>query len=191
MISRSLITANRIPIIDGQVDLGDLLYEYQFLTPIRKAETERLNRLFETHMNLIFKHRDVVLTRGIFYLLRPDYLSSGAAYSGGFRYCLGALCESFDKKSPFYFANLRGHKDLYLVRMSGSPLSGNRNATFWSDAENRMIDLDAAALDTVLQPVSETLKTFREKLASPNVHIDHQDRALEALIEEIRKKNGG
>jgi hypothetical protein len=78
-------------------------------------------------------------------------------YIGGFKYSLGSLFESFESGNHYYYDEINGHKELFLVSMASSPLSGSVfKALFWSDHEKQLLRLE---------------KIFPELKALPSVYF--------------------
>jgi hypothetical protein len=133
-VPKATIRDNAFEIVGDEVTLSEGVYAKWITTPRVQASHARSQELYSKHRELLFRHRALVLSRAEYYLLAPRALTSGAAYMGGFYYSLGALFDAIAQKKPgLYFEELAGHRDLFLVSISGSPLSGIHCSTFWSE----------------------------------------------------------
>ena len=178
----SLVHANNLKIIDNQIELSESLYKIYFLDQIRNDANNRMNNLFNENKELIFSNRQIVLSKAEYYLLKPSLLTSGGAHIGGYIYTLGALFEAIENGTHIYFEILEGFKKLYLISITGSPLSGSISALFWSDETHKFVHSreinDNPAINFSL------LSQFR-KLQNIPYNIDFADIAMEQLINEI------
>jgi hypothetical protein len=149
-----------------------------------QASYVRTQELYAKHRELLFRHRALVLSRAEYFLLAPRALSSGAAYMGGFNYSLGALFEAMEQKtSGVYFEELGEHRDLYLVSLSGSPLSGVCSYLFWSEEQGF---LSLTSSDCRLPGgFLAGIRAFKAVVAQANVGFTYQDEALEQLLMEL------
>jgi hypothetical protein len=184
-ICKHLIQDNLIRITKDYIDIKGLYHHY-FITNYLANDKHKMNRLFENHVALIFQHRDLVLNKAEYYLLNPDILSSGGMYIGGFKYSLGSLFESIESGNHYYYDEIDGHKELYLVSMASSPLSGSVfKALFWSDHEKQLLRLEKN-LSGVKSP---SIGVFHKMVAFSSSTIDEQTKALQQLINEINDLN--
>jgi hypothetical protein len=103
---------------------------------------------------------------------------------GGFNYSLGALFEAMEQKtSGVYFEELGEHRDLYLVSLSGSPLSGVCSYLFWSEEQGF---LSLTSSDCRLPGgFLAGIRAFKAVVAQANVGFTYQDEALEQLLMEL------
>ncbi|MCC5921058.1 MAG: hypothetical protein LAT68_12775 [Cyclobacteriaceae bacterium] len=188
-LSKSIIRDNELPINNGQIQLSDGLYEYYFLQSQREASERRMNQLFEQHKDLIFQHQELILSKGEYYLLRPQLLKSGGAYIGGFTYCLGTLLESFHDRERIYFEEIQSYQDLYLISLQGSPLSGRYVASFWCEDLRKVVEISSDKSKFFSGPLFDNLKQFKKVIGkSPiGIKLDHQDKIFEQLLDDIRK----
>lgn len=137
-VPKATIRDNAYEIVGDEVTLSEGVYAKWITNPIEVQSNNRFQSLFSSHRDLLFANRQTVLSRGEYYSLSPDRLQSGAAYIGGFHYSLGALFEAFEEKVPgVYYERFAEHSSLYLVCLSGSPLSGSHNSLFWSDEHQK------------------------------------------------------
>jgi len=181
---KSLVSSNKMSIAGNLLVLSEAQYLSHFIS-LRKVQNAKMNIQFEDNKNLIFQHREQILAKGAYYLLRPDFLSSGASHMGSFNYCLGALLDTFHCESPFYFQELAGFKKMYLVKLSGSVLSGVYSATFWSDDKGEFIYLTSDSHGPLPRPLFDTMKSFQGILNGSFIEIDYQDKAIENLLMDI------
>jgi hypothetical protein len=100
-----------------------------------------MNYLFSENKELIFSNRKIVISKEEYYLLRPSLLVSGGIFIGGSIYTLGALFEAIENGTHIYFEKLEVYKKLHLISITGSPLSGNISAVFWSDPTHKFVHL--------------------------------------------------
>ena len=188
-ISKSIISDNRIDIIDSHVEFSEAIYNYYFLKESRVEAEKRMNDIFEQNIELIFSNRELVLSKAEYYLLRPRYLTSGGAYIGGFSYSLGALIDSFTSGEHFFFEELSGFKKMYLIKIVGSPLSGAYSATFWADEERKIVSLGSGNGISFPMPFTEVLKEFRGMVSGVANCIDFEDQVIEQLVKEMNELN--
>ena len=186
-IPTSIVRDNELTIVDGHLSLPEGVYAHYVVEPGRKRANEDFNRMFLKHCELIFTNMEAVLGKAEYYLLRPQMLSSGAAYGGGFSYSLGALIESFKSGNHFYFDEFGGFKKMYLVATSGSPLSGSHGSTFWCAEDRKIVHFKSGEGPGLPKPFISSLKKFSEMLKPASTQqIDFQDQAIERLIQEIK-----
>ena len=182
--SKSLIRDNKIAIIDSHVNLGEAMYEHWFLKEQRFDAKNRMNEIFNQNIELILSSKELVLSKAEYYLLRPSYLSSGGSVIGGFSYSLGALIDSFQSGNHFVLNEWNGFKELYLINVSGSPLSGAYRANFWADEASKVVSVHSG------KPMPSFFSLIKacQKIAHKNgIIIDYQDKAIEQLMEEIHE----
>jgi len=183
-VPKSIIHDNQFEIQGDLVTLSTGVYMHWITSPRVHASFVRTQELYAKHTELLFRHRALVLSRAEYYLLAPRALTSGAAYMGGFYYSLGALFEAMEQKtSGVYFEELAGHRDLYLVSTSGSPLSGIHRSTFWSE-EQGFLSLNSSdcRLPGGFLP---TLRAFKAVVEQGGVDFTYQDEAFEQLLGEL------
>ncbi len=188
-IDKAVIIANQFPMNDQKVELSESLHQHYFLSPHHIQSQERMNKLFGECIEQIFEYRDVVLSKPEYYFLRPRMLSSGAAPGGGFSYCLGTLFESFQSGNHIYWEELAGFKNLYLINISGSALSGDYTATYWSESAKKVLSLSAADHGNERPNLTSTLKKIK-KLLHKDIKVpqlNFEDKILENLVSEIKK----
>jgi len=112
-------------------------------------------------------------------------LRSGGAYIGGFRYSLGALLEAMEEKAPgVYFEEFAGHRDLYLVCLSGSPLSGMHHSLFWSDELQQFLKIDSSQ-SRLPGGFLAAIRAFKEAVNQGSVGLSFPGEALEQLLGEL------
>ncbi len=78
-IARALISSNKLIIQDDEVRLGEGLYEYHFLNPLKAAERKQMDDLFNAQIPLFFENREIVLTKPEYYLIAPSFFTSGGS----------------------------------------------------------------------------------------------------------------
>lgn len=183
--SKSLISSNNMTIGNNTLIFSKSQYQRHFLC-LREQQNKLMNAQFEENKNIIFQNRDLILTNAPYYLIRPNFLTSGASHVGGFNYCLGSLFDSFNRESPFFYKELVGYKNMYLVKLSGSVLNGVYLATFWSDVEGEFIVLTSDKDGPLPLSLYTTLKSFQRLVSFSLTEIDYQDKAIENLLIEIK-----
>lgn len=185
-VPKATIRDNAYEIVGDEVTLSEGVYEKWITSPRVQASFARSQELYAKHRELLFRHRALVLSRAEYYLLAPRALTSGAAYMGGFNYSLGALFEAMEQKAAgVYFEELAGYRDLYLVSLSGSPLSGIHRSHFWSE-EQGFLSLNSTdcRLPGGFMP---TLRAFKAVVgqAQGTIEFTYQDEAMEQLLGEL------
>ena len=185
-VPKATIRDNAYEIVGDEVTLSEGVYAKWITTPRLQASYTRSQELYAKHRELFFRHRALVLSRAEYYLLAPRALTSGAAYMGGFNYSLGALFEAMEQKAAgVYFEELAGYRDLYLVSLSGSPLSGIHRSHFWSE-EQGFLSLNSTdcRLPGGFIP---TLRSFKAVVgqAQGTIEFTYQDEAMEQLLGEL------
>lgn len=184
-VHKSIIKDNFYKIVDGQVTLSKSVYEHWMINSKVVPAEKRFQELFKKHQDLIFKNRDLVLTRAEYYKLSPKLLCSGGAYIGGFNYCLGILFERMNERNEHvYFEEVDGHRDCYLVALGGSPLSGAYNCTFWSDVDQKFFQADSSTVK-LEGGFMAALKEYRSVVGYGGFGFAFQDIALINLLEEL------
>jgi hypothetical protein len=186
-LSRLTIEANLIEVIDNKVELTEGLYKQYFLDKIREKSSLKLNELFVKNASRIFSNKDLVLSKAEYYLLQPNMLSSGSAYIGGFNYNLGSLMELWiEKPEIFYFKEFGGHKEMFLISVSGSVLSGIHSSVFWCESEKSIINFPSTKRQSLPGGFGKYLFKLKEFILPKNkYYIDFQDTALENMLNEI------
>jgi hypothetical protein len=185
-VPKSIIHDNHFEIQEDLVTLSAGVHAKWITSPRVQASYLRTQERYAKHRELLFRHRVLVLSRAEYYLLAPRALTSGAAYMGGFNYSLGALFEAMEQKSAgVYFEELEGHRELYLVSLSGSPLSGIHRSTFWSEEQGF---LSLSSTDCRLPGgFLPTLRAFKAVMgqAQGTIEFTYQDESMEQLLGEL------
>ena len=183
-VPKATIRDNAFEIVGDEVTLSEGVYAKWITSPRVQASYARSQELYSKHRELLFRHRALVLSRAEYYLLAPRALTSGAAYMGGFNYSLGALFEAMEQKSAgVCFEELAGYRDLYLVSLSGSPLSGIHRSHFWSEEQGF---LSLSSTDCRLPGgFLPTLRAFKEAVNQGSGGLSYPGEALEQLLGEL------
>ena len=183
-VPKSIIHDNHFEVQGDLLTLSAGVYVHWITAPRVQASHARSQELYSKHRELLFRHRALVLSRAEYYLLAPRALTSGAAYMGGFNYSFGAIFEAMEQKAAgVYFEELAGHRDLFLVSTSGSPLSGIHCSTFWSEEQGF---LTLSSTDCRLPGgFLPTLRAFKAVVAQGTSEFTYQDEALEQLLGEL------
>ena len=184
-VPKATIRDNAYEIVGDEVTLSEGVYAKWITSPRVIQSQLRLQELFATHRELLFANRQQVLSRGEYYLLSPDHLRSGGAYLGGFRYSLGALLEAMEEKAPgVYFQEFAGHRDLYLVCLSGSPLSGIHHSLFWSEEQQQFIQINSSQ-SRLPGGFMSAIRAFKEAVNQGSGGLSYPGEALEQLLVEL------
>ena len=183
-VPKSIIHDNHFEIQGDLLTLSAGVYVHWITAPRVQASYARTQELYAKHRELLFRNRALILNRAEYYLLAPRALTSGAAYMGGFNYSLGALFEAMEQKAAgVYFEELAGHRELYLVSLSGSPLSGIHRSHFWSEEQGF---LSLSSTDCRLPGgFMSTLRAFKAELGQSSMGFTYQDEAFEQLLGEL------
>ena len=183
-VPKSIIHDNHFEIQGDLLTLSAGVYVHWVTAPRVQASYARTQELYAKHRELLFRNRALILSRAEYYLLAPRALTSGAAYMGGFNYSLGALFEAMEQKAAgVYFEELAGYRDLYLVSLSGSPLSGIHRSYFWSE-EQGFLSLNSTdcRLPGGFIP---TLRALKAVVGQGTIEFTFQDEAFEQLLGEL------
>ena len=184
-VPKATIRDNAYEIVGDEVKLSAIVYAKWITSPREIQSQLRLQELFSTHRELLFANRQQVLSRGEYYLLNPDLLRSGGAYLGGFRYSLGALVEAMEEKAPgVYFEEFAGYHELYLVSLSGSPLSGIHHSLFWSEEGQQLIRINSSQ-SRLPGGFMAAIRAFKEAVNQSSGGLSYPGEALEQLLGEL------
>jgi hypothetical protein len=138
-IPLSLIRDNHIELTDKPFTLPAALFDRWILNPAFIAAQDMLEQWFHRQAALLFSKRRELLGNELTYCIRPKLLKSGGAYIGGFSYSLGELFESMENGGHYFLDEFHGYKALFLISVSGSPLSGSHSSIFWSDHSKEFV----------------------------------------------------
>jgi hypothetical protein len=174
---------------EGYIHLGSNIYEINITKRAKELALQECTKLYEEHMELIFKHRDIVFSNPEYYILQPKYIYSVGMYLGSVEPTLGVIFDSFRSGNHLYFPELSGYKDMYLVRVGGSEMSGIRQAKFWCDDQGIFVDGLNEERAKLLSPFGKTLMLLKKLYNhDPYPQIDFQDRIMQQLIDEIKAR---
>jgi hypothetical protein len=184
-VPKATIRDNAYEIVGDEVTLSAGVYAKWITAPRVLQSQLRLQQLFSAHRALVFANRQQVLSHGEYYLLSPDLLCSGGAYIGGFRYSLGALLEAMEEKAKgVYFEEFAGYRELYLVSLTGSPLSGIHTSLFWSEEQQQLIRITSSQY-RLPGGFMAAIRAFKEAVNQGLGGITYQGEALEQLLGEL------
>jgi len=184
-VPKATIRDNAYEIVGDEVTLSEGVYAKWIISPRLFQSLQRFDELFSPHRELLFANRQLVLSRAEYYLLYPNLLRSGGAYIGGFRYSLGALLEAMEEKAPgVYFEEFAGYQDLYLVCLSGSPLSGMHHSLFWSDELQQFLKIDSSQ-SRLPGGFLAAIRAFKEAVNPGSGGLSYPGEALEQLLGEL------
>lgn len=184
-VPKATIRDNTYEIVGDEVTLSAGVYGKWITSPRASQSQKRLQELYLAHGQLLFANRKQVLSRGEYYLLSPDLLCSEGAYLGGFKYSFGALLEAMEEKAMgVYFEEFAGYRELYLVSLSGSPLSGIHHSLFWSEEQQQLIRITSSQC-RFPGGFMAALRSFKEAVNQDLSGITYQGEALEQLLGEL------
>lgn len=184
-IPKATIRDNAYEIVGDEVTLSVGVYGKWITSPRASQSKKRLQELYLKHRELLFAYRKQVLSRGEYYLLSPDLLCSGGAYIGGFKYSLGVLLEAMEEKAKgVYFEEFAGYRELYLVSLTGSPLSGIHDSLFWSEEQQQLIRITSSQC-RLPGGFMTSIRTFKEAVSQGLGEFTYQGEALEQLLGEL------
>ncbi len=186
-IHTSIIHDNHLRIVLNRVRLSDSLYQYYFAEPYDPTLRDRYDALFRDNIELILKHRKLVLKKAEYYLLAPNFLISGLAYTGGIWPSLGSLIESIESGKHIRFDKVGRHEDLYLLKLTGSPFSGGFGAACWSKKSGKVVFLSSQNGHKLPMINSEIIVELRKLVREPEIGIDFELEALQQLVAEIQE----
>lgn len=186
-ITDAIFTDNHINTSGESVDLGQTLYDYYIRKPERERINERFNTLFFKNIDLVFQNMELILTKAEYYMLTPQLCKSGGLWLGEFSYTLGSLVDSIlhNKKHPMY-TDIGKYKQLYLIHLTGSPLSGAKSSWLWSVDQQKVISFPSNSKINIPGPFTDPYKKLKKAVESPVIELDHQDRILQMLLAEIK-----
>jgi len=187
-INKELIIANQIEVKGNQLLLTNSMYHRYIVESERIKSKERFDQLFNENKKIIFKNKKMVLTQPEFFFLRPSYLVSGSSLGPSFGYSLGTLFESVESGNHYHLESFLGHRNLYLISLRGSILTGSFCSIFWSETSKELIALRNK--ESLLLPHSfgELLCQFRQQMKEENTQkIDFQEVVLQNLLVKIKK----
>ncbi|MCE2777444.1 MAG: hypothetical protein LW824_07410 [Algoriphagus sp.] len=184
-VPKATIRDNAYEIVGDEVTLSAGVYAKWITSPPLAQSHRRFYELFSPHRELLFANRQLVLSRAEYFLMYPDLLKSGGAYIGGFRYSLGALLEAMEEKAPgVYFEEFAGYRELYLVSLSGSPLSGIHHSLFWSEEQQQLIQINSSQ-SRLPGGFMAAFRTFKEAVNQGSGGLSFPGEALEQLLGEL------
>jgi hypothetical protein len=184
-VPKATIRDNAYEIIGDEVTLSAGVHA-KWITAPRVVQSQlRLQQLFFNHRELVFANRQQVLSRGEYYLLSPELLCSGGAYIGGFKCSLGALLEAMEEKAKgVYFEEFAGYRELYLVSLSGSPLSGTHDSLFWSEEQHQLIRITSSQC-RLPGGFMAAIRAFKAAVNQNFGEFTYQGDAFEQLLGEL------
>ena len=184
-VPKASIRDNAYEIVGDEVTLSAGVYAKWITSPRVVQSQHRLQELFAAHRELLFANRQRVLSRGEYFLLNPDLLQSGGAYIGGFRYSLGTLVEAMEEKAPgVYFEEFAGYRELYLVSLMGSPLSGVHRSIFWSEEQQQLVQINSSQF-RLPGGFLAAIRAFKEAVNQGSGGLSYPGEALEQLLGEL------
>ena len=193
---KHLLEANWIRTNDNKIKISLALYSHYFLDQFKEQDADRFFSLFSENKPLVFKNRDLVLTKPEYFLLKLGWMSFGFVgfgYGERIDFTLGELFESFESGKHIYYDTFMGYNKMYLVNFFAS-IGGTQihSAIFWSDDTHELVkfkfpkDFPPEFPEEVRAFVKEYQKGYKRKYPE----IDRKEEALTALLNEIHTRNG-
>jgi len=185
VLPKKTITKYELISKDNEITLTPSLYEYYVVDSCKK-KTIKFNKNFNKNADLIFRNKAIVMSRAEYYLLTPSILDSGAAYIGKVHYTLGSLMEAWEHFPELYFPEFDKHKEMYLLSLFGTPLSGINIKSFWCKADGRVIHYGKNGPRLSDKLFIDSFRFFKKAVESENYcKLDFQDVILNQLLDEI------
>lgn len=182
-----VIQDNDLTIVNNQIELTYGLYEYYFSRNQLELANKRFYDLFNQHIELILANRQIVLSKPEYYLLTPDYLTSGSMYTGGLNYSLGSLIESMESGGHIFYKELYGYENMYLICLRGSQLSGSFFASFYADKMQTIVNISSRKGYDLPDDFSMLLRKLLARVRNPEINIHFQEKALQLLLDDIHQ----
>ncbi len=175
---------NHLKINNGSVIMSKSLYMHFFSAGFLKR-IDGLNWKVTQNFALLVKHKDLILSKAEYFLMRPYILNCGAMYMGGFTPCLGAVLESWTRSDDLTLYDME-EEGQRLISLRGSPMSGSYSATVWSEKKQavdyRNSSERAPALPDRFLFWFKKFMALREKYP---IQIEADHRAMRQFFEEI------
>jgi hypothetical protein len=189
IINSSILEANDIEIQGNQLFLTKSMYERYIVKPEIEKSNERFNKLFQENSKIIFQNKELVFAHAEFYLLRPNCFFNGSSLGAAFNFCLGTLFESIKSGNHYHLDSFLGYRNLFLVSLKGSLLSGSFCSTFWSETEKEIISFNSQESQLLPDSFNEILVQFRKDMKEEiKIEIDFHEKALQLLIAKSTKQ---
>lgn len=116
--------------VGGNVHLTNKNHKIQSYIEAPKPDESGLEMLFD-NLDLILKHKDLILSDQDFYSIKIKGIGAGGCYIGGVNLLLGDLLTLWEYG--------KWHKDnKYYFYVIGSPLSGSNSASFYDIKERKI-----------------------------------------------------
>ena len=188
MIPKSIIYDNNYEIIDNEVTLSEALYNHWILNPYVKKSNEKFNELFSRNSDLIFKYKELVLTKAEYYLLKSNELHSVAGWGKSISYSLGALIESMLSGNHYYFEEFETYQKLYLISINRNPINGIVRSEYWCSEQNKIVLFSTQKnKKTPSEWINEF--SFIEKMPKGSkAAVGLKGKAIEQLVNELLEK---
>lgn len=140
-VRKSVVEANRLSIEHEQIVFSEGLYHHFFIQEVNRRK-EAAVQLFRRQFVHVVEHRDLVLCRPEYFLIRNDRFGTGCTLTGGFDYCLGGLLEAWFIIRELWKERKGYLMGGYLVGASGSLLSRRHMAILWSPDLQQFVKLN-------------------------------------------------
>jgi hypothetical protein len=187
-IPKSIIYDNNYEIIDNEVTLSEALYNHWILNPYIKKSNEKFNELFSRNSDLIFKYKEVVLTKAEYYLLRPNELHSVAGWGKSISYSLGALIESMLSGNHYYIEEFETYQKMYLISIKRNPINGIVRSEYWCSDQNTIVTFSSQKNKKMPSDWINEFSFIEKMPKGSSVYVGLKDRAVEQLINELLEK---
>ena len=188
MIPKSIIYDNNYEIIDNEVTLSEALYNHWILNPYIKKSNEKFNELFSRNSDLIFKYKEVVLTKAEYYLLRPNELHSIAGWGRSISYSLGALIESMLSGNHYYFEEFETYQKMYLISIKRNTINGIVRSEYWCSEENKIVSFSSQKNKNMLSEWNNEFFFIEKMPKVSRASVGLKDKAIEQLINQLLEK---
>ena len=185
MIPKSIIYDNNYEIIDNEVTLSEAVYNHWILNPYIKKSNEKFNELFSRNSDLIFKYKEVVLTKAEYYLLRPNELHSVVGWGKSISYSLGALIESMLSGNHYYIEEFETYQKMYLISIKRNPINGIVRSLYWCSEQNKVVSFSSQKNKNMPSEWNKEFYNLDNIHKGSGVSVELKAKAIEQLINEL------
>ena len=128
---KSVFQDNHLEIRDDTILMSKSLYTHYF-SPGFLNRIDGINWEITQNFGQLIKHKELILSKAEYFLMRPYILNCGAVFMGGFIPCIGAVLESWTLSDDLTLYDME-EEGQRLISLRGSPMSGSYSATVWSE----------------------------------------------------------
>ena len=140
---KNLLVENDLKIIGNILELSDTLYDHWFGEEKKcflKMKVDEEKDLFKQNFKLIYENRDIVFSKGEYFLIRiPSLLYTGSSLFGKHTFCLGSLFESWERSDDLFFFDPDSKSKILMTSIGGSHFSGRHWWQGWSISREEFI----------------------------------------------------